>query len=117
MITIILATTLALIVSYFICRSTLAIKIDQMLKKRQRKKLASKQTFAEWFFYKRYVDILPKFYLIWYYSLFVQYVIAIVATIIFRSTPEIINRIPLGFLILNSILGSPTLWEHRSKKY
>ena len=79
-----LLETLTLLLMFFLIRGIIRICIDKSLTKRQRKSRAKRQKFDEWFFYKRYVDVLPKSKLLWYYSNFIMYIIAVVLTLIFH---------------------------------
>ena len=78
----ILALTLNLFLMFFLIRGIIRMYTDSILKKRDRKARAKGQSFLEWFFYKRYLDVLPKSKLIWYYSNFISYVISILTVVI-----------------------------------
>lgn len=80
-----IAVTLVLILMFFITRGVIRMKIEYIVSKRERKRLSKNQSFKEWFFYKRYLNILPKSTLIWYYSNFVAYVISILSIIVLNS--------------------------------
>ena len=84
-----LAVTLTLFLFFFITRGFIHMEIGNILNKSTRKKLAKNQSFREWFFYKRYVNILPKSTLIWYYSNFVLYIICVIAVIVLCSIDKI----------------------------
>ena len=81
----ILALTLALILFFFLIRGVIRLYADSVLKKRDMKSRQKNQSFSEWFFYKRYKDILPKSKIVWYYSNFAEYLIALIAMIVFYS--------------------------------
>ena len=87
-----LAATLALFLFFFIARGFIHMEIGNILNKSARKKLSKNQSFKEWFFYKRYVDVLPKSTLIWYFSNFGLYIICVIAVIILSS----INKTDIG---------------------
>ena len=95
----ILALTLSFVLMFFLVRGVLRIYIDSTLKKRQRKKFAKNQSFSEWFFYKRYKDILTKPKLFLYYSLFVLYVIFLTVIIIL-------------YLTGNQTVGNKIIWAY-----
>ena len=79
----ILALTFAFLLNFFITRGIIRMYIDNELKKRERKQRAKDQSLKEWFFYKKYRDVLPKPKLIWYFSGFITYFVAVVMIIIF----------------------------------
>lgn len=81
----ILALTLAFILLFFLIRGCIRLYIDSVLKKRDRQHRQRNQSFFEWFLYKRYNDVLKKSKFVWYYSIFVEYVISIIAMIVFYS--------------------------------
>ncbi len=81
-----LALSLVLILSFFLTRGGIYIYINNQLSKRQRQKKGKKQTFVEWFFYKRYLDVLPKWKLVLYYSNFILYLLFIAAYFALRAT-------------------------------
>lgn len=81
----ILAITLVLVLMFFMIRGVTRIYIDSVLKKRQRKKFAKNQTFKEWFLYTRYLDIIPKYLRIWYYSNFLMYVLSLIAVVVLNA--------------------------------
>jgi len=100
-----LLETLTLLLMFFLIRGIIRIYIDSILTKRQRKSRAKHQKFDEWFFYKRYMDVLPKLKLLWYYSNFVMYIIAVVCTLIFHfaNIPEAGRSIVYVYFAINGV--------------
>ena len=78
----ILAATIQVVFFFFLIRLSLRVYLNSILKKRQRKSLQKNQTFVEWFFYKRYLDVLPKYKLWWYYGNFAVYFILVPLAIV-----------------------------------
>ena len=76
-----LALTIAMLLMFFAIRGVIMLHIDASLTKRSRQKLRKNQSFRECFFYKRYLNILPKGYLIWYFANMVAYLICFVSVI------------------------------------
>ena len=82
----ILATTLNFLLMFFMNRGMLWLYLYSILRKRERKRLAKNQSFKEWFFYKRYTDIIPKIRLVCYYANFALYPLSIIAVIVGQIT-------------------------------
>lgn len=102
----ILALTLALFLFFFLARGVIRMYIDASLKKRARKRLAKDQSFLEWFFYKRYRDVIAKTQLVWYYSIMVLYALFLLGTIAF-ALAGITGRASAlieGYFTLNGIV-------------
>lgn len=76
------ALTVTFLLMFFLIRGVIRLYIDSVLTKRQRKKSKRNEKFVEWFTYKRYLDILPKSQIVWYYLNFVMFITAFVAMII-----------------------------------
>ena len=91
-----IALTLELLLFFFVIRGVIHIEIGNIVNKRERKRLAKNQSFKEWFFYKRYVDVLPKSTLVWYFSNFVSYIICMIAVIILN----LLNKTDIGRTVI-----------------
>ncbi|MBE6580034.1 MAG: hypothetical protein E7650_00270 [Ruminococcaceae bacterium] len=101
----ILALTLTLFLMFFLIRGVTRMYIDSVLTKRQRKTRAKKQTFFEWFFYRRFLGVLPKFSLVWYYINFAVYFVMVIAVIILKivGIPNIGRDIVWVYFAINAV--------------
>ena len=50
---------------------------------RTRKRLAKNPSFDEWFFNKRYTDVLPKYFMWWYFANMALYIVFIVVLVVY----------------------------------
>ena len=73
---------------FFLARGINRQYTDSILKKRQRKKLKYTD-FWDWILYRKHYDVLPKSRLVWYFSLFLQYFIAIAVVIVCNFIPSV----------------------------
>lgn len=90
--------TLSFLLFFFLLRLTIAILIGYLLNNSNRRKRRKGQSFLDWLFYRRYSDVIPKSFKVWYYSLFIVYVVFSIVTIILDSVgmDDVIVRIPLA---------------------
>ena len=79
----VIATIVWMLLVFYYTRLSIAILINHLLNTSNRKKRKKDQTFKEWFFYKRFLDVIPRKYLIWYYSnFFLSFVVTIVTIVL-----------------------------------
>ena len=80
----VIATFSWMFLVFYYTRLSIAVLINHLLNTSNRKKRKKGQTFKEWFFYKRFLDVLQRKYLIWYYSNFLFCFIEIIVVIILQ---------------------------------
>ena len=78
----ILGLTLNLVLMFFLIRGVIKLYIDSVLDKRTRKSLAKNPSFDEWFFYKRYTAVLPKYFMWWYFANMALYILFVIIVVI-----------------------------------
>ena len=100
-----LTLTLVLLLMFCINRGTVRQYLNSILRKRSRKRLARDQSFSEWFFYKRYIDILPKFVLVGYYLQFIVYIVLFIVTIVLNilSVGKIANDLIWAYFVCEAL--------------
>ena len=105
----IMVLTMELLLFFFLVRGKNRIYIDSVLRKRQRKKLKY-TNFWDWLIYKKHYGILPKSRIVWYWSIFVEYVISVIIVLIFQLTPftEVGRYLVYTFFVINAfaLLGA-----------
>ena len=91
---------------YLGLRSCISSIICYRLNTSARKKRRKNQSFKEWFLYTRYRDVVPKFFLIWYFVRIGVYIAANLMMVIFWITgieKEYIRKMLWGFTIIYGI--------------
>lgn len=115
----IFALTLILILMFFIIRGWNSVYLHSILRKRDRQKRPKKQSFKEWFFYLRYLDVLPKARLFVYYAHMALYPVAILLVWVLRSmefTDKQIGYVIWGYMAFSAIPILPTYYQSRFKR-
>ena len=105
-----------LILMFFIIRGWNAVYLHSVLRKRDRQKRPKKQSFKEWFFYLRYLDVLPKSRLFVYYAHMALYPVAILLVWVLRSmefTDKQIGYVIWGYMAFSAIPILPTYYRSR----
>ncbi len=92
----ILIVTLEFLLMFFMVRLKIKFFFDKKMSKSDRKN-RNKTNFWSWIFYKKYIQFLPKVYLVCYFSHFIIYPILVTTFIVLYS---------LGFLDYNNIDGT-----------
>ena len=113
---------LALILELFWTRGIVNHFSSFALNRSAEKKRSKGQNFLEWLFYTRFRDVIPKKYLVWYYSLFVSFFVATISTIIlhFLKVEDFIIRTPLGiylWLYTGMVILQRILWHSFKDKH
>ena len=80
----ILASLLFFVVFFCITRMDLYLIINYLINNSNHSKRRKGQSFLDWLLYRRYKDIIPKKYLIFYFGNFVAFVSIVIAMIIIR---------------------------------
>lgn len=112
----IFALTLILILMFFIIRGWNTVYLHSVLRKRDRQKRPKKQSFWEWFFYLRYLDVLPKARLFVYYAHMALYPITIVLVCVFHAmnfSDKQIGYVIWGYMAFSAIPILPTYYQSR----
>lgn len=101
---------------FFLLRIHISTIINYKLNTSKRKKLKKNQNFFDWFLYKRYKNVIPKVFSIWYFGFLITFVLSMISVIIlfvckieydvvitiiegimvFMTIPEVISLIILG---------------------
>lgn len=106
-------------------RANISMVLDHLLNRSNVRKRRKGQSFLDWFFYRRFKDVVPKRYLVWYYSNFVIYFLCIAMTIIFGLTGferEII-RTPFIVVVIENVIVAIVIdlfwtdWKHLGKSW
>ena len=96
----ILGLTAVLILMFFIIRGKHRLFIDSSLNRSNRKKRCKNQTLIEWFFYRRFQDVLPKRSLLWYYGHLVLYPILVIIVLL------------LDYIQVQNEIGNTIIWVY-----
>lgn len=101
----ILVLTLEFLLFFFLIRGVNRMYTDSILRKRQRKKLKY-SNFLDWLLYKQHYKILPKSRIIWYFSIFFEYVISIIIIVICHFTPfnEVGRYLVYTYFMINAVV-------------
>ena len=81
---------------------------DYMYGAKRARKIRKGQSFADWIFYRRFKDIIPKFFLYFYFfnsSLFVILVVVVVAMKVFKVSEEVLVAIYNYYFYYISVSG------------
>ena len=107
--------TLDTVLFFFVIRGFIHSHLYNILRKRSRKRLKRNQTFKEWFLLSRYLEVLPKRMIIWYYSNFISSAAIIIIMVIARILGNTTVGLPLcaAHFIAN---GSISSFEHIASK-
>lgn len=101
--------TLEFLLFFFLIRGVNRMYTDSILRKRQRQKLKY-SNFWDWLLYKQHYKILPKSRIIWYFSIFFEYIISIIIILICHFTPfnEVGRYLVYTYFMINAfvLLGS-----------
>lgn len=82
----IIILTLTFLLFFFLIRAEFAMLLNSLIKnRRHREKRKEGQSFIDWFFYKRFLDIFPKFNFIIYYFNIILYFICMISIIVLYS--------------------------------
>ena len=78
------AIGLSTLVFSFVARVELVLIRDYMCNNSNRRKRQKGQNFIDWLFFRRFKDVIPTYYFIYYYSPFVVGILAIIVALIIR---------------------------------
>ena len=103
---VLIGLTIVFLLFFSIIRASLGVVINYLLNKSNRKKRRTKQNFAEWFFYTRFNDVLPKILAIWYYgniAVYLTFILLAIAFCIFRVSETTARSLISIYLAISSV--------------
>ena len=100
---------LCFLMQYIALRACIDSIISYRLNASARKKRRKNQSFKEWFLYTRYRDVVPKFFLIWYFVRIGVYIAANLMIVIFWITGIEKGYIHKMYVVFVNVYGAEAI--------
>lgn len=109
----IVCVTLIFLLMFPLIRGSIGMYIEKKINRSNRKKRTKNQTFADWFFYRKFRDVLPKSKLVLYFLHIVLYPTLLLVTVVLGLLDV---PLQIGTVLVEAYLGVALVSTYMASK-